>query len=427
MWFFRRPSYGRLESGKRPGMMFRPIDRRYSEKMKPCCTPPSGSSDAGPAPSSGRESCCCGPAPQPAAVGDSKCACTHGDLPGVPPWQDGTVPTPVGPVPRVATALGWSDRLGGWKVRWGIGRGSYRVPPGLYAAGSPGPSSPVLVTANFKVSFDRLRAVLGGIDGWILVLDTKGVNVWCAAGKGTFGTDELVRRLEAVRLAEVVDHRKLILPQLGATGVSTHRVEELSGWRVRYGPVRASDVPSCLDSGRLHVKPEMRRVTFTLAERAVLVPVELVLSFKYLLAAAALIVLLSGLGPGGYGLQRLGDAGVRGVVLLLAGWLGGGALGPLLLPWLPGRAFSVKGAWVGLALVLAALLPLWPGPFANLAEAGGWLLIIPAVASFMTMNFTGASTFTSLSGVRREMRLAVPVQIVAVLLGLVLWTMGRFI
>ena len=384
------------------------------DRLKPCDTP------------AVEGSCCCGPAPEPVAVAELPCACAGGTVPCVPHWQAGTVDTPVGPVPRVATDIGWADRLGGWKVRWGIDRGSYRVPPGLYAAGSPDSSSPVFVTANFKMSFDRLRAVLDRIDGWILVLDTKGINVWCAAGKGTFGTDELVRRLQAVRLSKVVDHRKLILPQLGATGVSAHRVKELSGWRVRFGPVRAGDLPSCIDGRKFRVPPEMRRVRFPLAERVVLVPVELVLSLKYLLAAVVLIFLLAGLGPGGYDLQRVGDAGVRGVVLLLAGWLGGGALGPLLLPWLPGRAFSLKGALVGLALVLAVLLPVWPGPFANRAEAGGWLLLVPALASFMTMNFTGTSTYTSLSGVRREMRIAVPLQVAAVLLGLVLWVVGRF-
>ncbi len=276
------------------------------------------------------------------------------------------------------------------------------------------------------MSFDGLRGVLDSIDGWILVLDTRGINVWCAAGKGTFGTEELVRRLEAVRLAEVVDHRRLILPQLGATGVSAHLVKERSEWRVSFGPVRAADLPSSIEQGTLRVPQEMRRVRFPVSERAVLVPVELVLTFKYLLAAVALFLILAGLGPGGYDLHRVGDAGVRGAVLLIAGWFGGGALAPLLLPWLPGRAFSLKGAWVGLALVLAILLPVWPGPFANRAEAGGWLLLVPAVASFMTMNFTGASTYTSLSGVRREMRLAVPMQATAALLGMVLWLVGRF-
>jgi hypothetical protein len=366
---------------------------------------------------------CCTSAP---VSEEPDCACADRTPCSVPHWQAGVVDTPVGPVPRVTTSLGWKDRLGGWKVRWGIGRGSYRVTPGLYAVGDPRPSSPVFVTANFKMSFDGLRGVLDGIDGWILVLDTRGINVWCAAGKGTFGTEELVRRLEAVRLAEVVDHRRLILPQLGATGVSAHLVKERSGWRVSFGPVRATDLPSSIEQGTLRVSPEMRRVRFPVSERAVLVPVELVLTFKYLLAAVALFLILAGLGPGGYDLHRVGDAGVRGAVLLIAGWLGGGALAPLLLPWLPGRAFSLKGAWVGLALVLAAFLPVWPGPFANQAEAGGWLLLVPAVASFMTMNFTGASTYTSLSGVRREMRLAVPMQVTAALLGMVLWLVGRF-
>ena len=68
----------------------------------------------------------------------------------------------------------------------------FRVEPGLYALGDPSTSSPVLVTANYKMSFDRLRSSLPGRDTWILVLDTKGINVWCAAGKGSIGTDELV-------------------------------------------------------------------------------------------------------------------------------------------------------------------------------------------------------------------------------------------
>ena len=92
--------------------------------------------------------------------------------------------------------------------------------PGLYALGAPAPDSPVFVSANYTLSFDALRSALRGIDGYLLVLDTKGINVWCAAGKGTFGTDELVARIEATRLAEVVRHRRLILPQLGAPGVA---------------------------------------------------------------------------------------------------------------------------------------------------------------------------------------------------------------
>lgn len=343
------------------------------------------------------------------------------------PWVDGRVRTPVGEVPRVATVLRAADRAGAWKARWGIGRMSYRVGPGLYAVGDPTPRSPVLVTANYKMSFDGLRSRLRGRDAWIMVLDTRGINVWCAAGKGTFGTDELVHRAAAVRLAEVVDHRTLILPQLGAPGVSAHQVRRRSGFRVAYGPVRAEDVPAFLDAG-MKATPEMRRVTFPFADRVALTPVELVTSARYALLAAACLFLLSGLGPGVYSAHRAAAVGLRQAALLLGAWLAAVVLTPALLPWLPGRAFSVKGVWIGLGLLAAVGGHVWAGGqvFANWADAAAWVPAIPAVTSFTAMNFTGATPFTSLSGVRKEMRVAVPLQAGCAALGMALWLLGRF-
>jgi hypothetical protein len=49
---------------------------------------------------------------------------------------------------------------------------------------------------------------------------------------------------------------------------------------------------------------------------------------------------------------------------------------------------------------------------------------VPAIASFTLMNFTGATTFTSLSGVLKEMRVAVPAQITGGAIGLGLWLTG---
>jgi len=108
--------------------------------------------------------------------------------------------------------LTFRDILGTWKARWGIGRMNFIVEPGLYSLGKPDKNSPVLVSANYKMSFDKLRKELKGIDAWILVLDTKGINVWCAAGKGTFGTQELLNRIAIVQLEKVVSHRTVIFP-----------------------------------------------------------------------------------------------------------------------------------------------------------------------------------------------------------------------
>jgi acetyl-CoA decarbonylase/synthase complex subunit gamma len=336
--------------------------------------------------------------------------------------------TDLGEVSRVRTRLTLRDRLGTLMVRSGIGRGRYAVPPGLYAAGSPTSESPVFVSANYKLSFDRLRSVLGGRDSWILVLDTKGINVWCAAGKGTFGTAEIVRRVESSRLAQVVSHRKLVVPQLGAPGVAAHEVHEATGFRVVYGPVRAEDLPAFLDA-RMTATPEMREVRFPLRDRLILVPVELVTGARYSLPAAAALLLLGGLSSGGYSLASLARTGVPSAALVLATFLTAQVLGPALLPWLPGRAFALKGAVLGIALVSALSASGGPGPgvFVSWVHLAAWFALAPTITSFVLMSFTGASTYTSLSGVLREMRFAVPAQIAAGSVGLALWLTGLFL
>ena len=379
-----------------------------------------------------RETCCC-PAPQKQAGSD---VC-QGSIPAEarpslgredPRWVEGSVSTPGGDVPRVSTTLRPVDRMGAWKVRWGIARMRYAVEPGLYAVGSPGADSPVLVSANYRLSFDRLRWQLARIDAWLLVLDTRGINVWCAAGKGTFGTEEIVRRIGAVGLAEVVSHRVLIVPQLGAPGVAAHEVKRQSGFRVVYGPVLAGDLPAFLAAG-MKATPEMRRVRFPLGDRAAVIPVEVVMSAKYALLIAAAFLFLAGLGPEGYVWARVSGAGLLAAGLVLGTWIGSAVLTPVLLPWLPGRALSAKGAWLGVAFLvgLFAYACFRPEVMGKLSSAVAWCLLIPTVASFMGMNFTGATTYTSLSGVRREMRVAVPIQAAAAVLGVTLWLVGRFV
>lgn len=342
------------------------------------------------------------------------------------PWVVGRLNTSVGDVPQIATSLAWADRLGGCKVRWAIGRMRYRVPPGLYAVGSPNDESPVLVTANYKLTFDKLRSQLVERDAWILVLDTKGVNVWCAAAKGTFGTDELVSRVEATGLPALVSHQILIVPQLAAVGVTARDVHTASGFRVMFGPVYAADVSRFLDAG--FKSPDMHKLGFAIKDRAVLVPVELMQWATKALIVAVCLLLLAGLGRDGFSLERATSVGVPSAVLFLAVTLSAVILGPILLPWLPGRAFSVKG--LSLGLFLAALFVLFSssiGQVFGTIDLAGWCLAIPAIASFIVMGFTGSTPYTSFSGVRRETRAALPPQIAATAIAIVVWMVGRFV
>jgi hypothetical protein len=338
------------------------------------------------------------------------------------PFVIGSVQTSAGPVPQVSSALLWQDHLGTFKARWGIGRMHYAVDPGLYALGNPDEQSPVLVTANYKMSFDALREALPNRNCWILVLDTKGINVWCAAGKGTFGTQELASRIESNNLPLVVSHRELIVPQLGGPGVAAHEVKRLSGFKVIYGPIRAADLPSFLDKG-LKATPAMRHKTFATSERIVLIPVELIPALKAGLIAVVFFLLLSLFAQWEEGLTNALHHALFAGFAIGAAILAGAVLTPLLLPWLPGRAFSLKGFSLG--LVLAVIFFVSQKSYG--LEAIAWLFLIPSFAAYLAMNFTGASTYTSLSGVKREMRWALPLEIGAAVVGLGFWIVSHVV
>jgi hypothetical protein len=293
-------------------------------------------------------------------------------------------------IPSVTSRIAASDRWDHFLARWGVNRDRHRVEPGLYALGHPTPDSPVFITANYTLSFDALRSALDGIDAYIMALDTQGINVWCAAGKGTFGTDELVHRIEATQLHQVVRHRTLVLPQLGAPGVAAHEVKKRSGFKVEYGPVRAADLPEYLKTHQ--ATPEMRRVSFGLGDRLVLIPVELVHLLIPLLVVGLLL--------------RSPSA----VAAILAGVV----LFPILLPWIPTHDFSTKGLILGeavqLPFVAAALLsqpaPVW---WVQVGQMLVYLLALPAVTAYLALNFTGSTPFTSRTGVRREIFAYIPV------------------
>jgi hypothetical protein len=339
-------------------------------------------------------------------------------------FYTGSISIPSGEIPIVSTNINFEDFLGAVMVRWGISRENYRVPPGLYAVGTPKSESDVFVTGNYKLTFDTLRKNLSEVNGWILVLDTKGVNVWCAAGKGTFGTKELVNRVRLVSLDKIVNHKRLILPQLGATGVAAHKVKEETGFNVHYGPVRASDIKKFLDEG-YRADKEMRKVTFGFSDRIKLIPNDFMYGKYYLLGAMAVLFIISGLGRNGVYYNNLMTEGGPAILNVFLAYLAGILLTPAFLPYIPGKRFSLKGFYSGVLIFL--LLFFYKSLGNNILEIVSWFLVITAVSSFLAMNFTGSSTYTSLSGVKKEMKVSLPVQIGFVLAGIILQIIGKFV
>ena len=317
----------------------------------------------------------------------------------------------------ISSAITFADTFGAWKARWGIGRMSYLVPPGLYAIGAPDSSCPVVVTANYKMTYDLVRSALKGRHLWLLVLETYGINVWCAAGKGTFGTGELVRRIKKSGLSDIVTHRELLLPIMGAAGVKVVEVKARTGFNCRFATLRIDDLPYYLDAG-MQANAGMRELTFSLKERLVLTPVEIVSSLKsglYLLP----IICMTAATAGGFNAVN----GLKALLVCLVTILSGAFISPLLLPWLPTRSFAVKGAITGL-LVAASLIALLQ--LAGAAQVTALLCSVTAVSSFGMLNFTGSTPFTSRSGVKYEMRRALPLQGAGLLIAIVAALIWRF-
>lgn len=316
----------------------------------------------------------------------SSCSCTP--VSGASPCTCTGDAAPERVIRSTDSTITFANRLDHFLARLGVNRMGHRVEPGLYRLGNPTPDSLVFVSANYTLSFDVLRSALAGVDAYILVLDTKGINVWCAAGKGTFGTEEIIHRIETTGLASMVTHRRIIVPQLGAPGISWMEVLRRSGFKIEFGPVRAADLP---EFTKTHTAtPAMRKVQFPLRDRIVLIPVELVQVLPYAVIAALVV---------GFFLNWMDAA------QLLSAVLAGTVLFPVLLPYIPTKDFSTKGLLLGFVVMLPFI---WfntaagGSPMMQAGYAVASLLFFPPITAFLALNFTGATTFTSRTGVRKE-------------------------
>ena len=244
--------------------------------------------------------------------------------------------------------------------------------PGLYAVGNPDPNSPVLVTGNFNLTVRRLvQAIDGQVDAWVLVADSAGINVWCAAGGGYFTAEKVIAAVKTTHLAEVVRHHALILPQLSANGVDGWRVRQETGWGVHWGPAKARDIPAYLRQKRRKTD-RMRWVRFPLKDRLEMVTVTI--GFYALLILLPVFIFRRGLfWPVTFSL------------------LGLSYFYAIVHPWLPGRDGLYKS--IPLAFIALAGLftysALWkPLPIVQLFH---WMVGLTGLSVFSAAELQGMS------------------------------------
>ena len=244
--------------------------------------------------------------------------------------------------------------------------------PGLYAVGNPDQSSPVLVTGNFDLTVRRLvRAIDRKVDVWVLVADSAGINVWCAAGGGYFTAEKVIAAVKSSHLADVVNHHALILPQLCANGVDGWRIRQETGWGVHWGPARAVDIPAYL-GGRRNKTDPMRWVRFPLKDRLEMVTVTL--GFYALLILLPVLIFWRQLfWPVTFSLF--------GLSYFYA----------VVLPWLPGRdglAKSIPLAIIALLGLIIYSILLNPLPTYQLFQ---WIVGLTGLSVFIAAELQGMS------------------------------------
>jgi len=138
-------------------------------------------------------------------------------------------------------------------------------PTGLFPIGNPDRTSPVIVTANFSLTVRCVRRALKCQNVWLLVVNSKGINVWCAAGGGLFTEKQVIDAVKISGLEDKVGHREVVLPALSAPGVDTVALQGKTGFQARFGPVYAGDIPAYLNTAKK--TQAMRRFDFGLKHR----------------------------------------------------------------------------------------------------------------------------------------------------------------
>lgn len=334
------------------------------------------------------------------------------------------VHTKVGVVPRLMAYLKWRDRLGNALARLGLAGDWYKVVPGLYSVGFPDKHAPVIVTANFKLTFDKLRVALSGIDAWLLVVDTMDVNVWCATGKGLFSAQSLVQAVRDAQLSELVKHRTVLVPQYAAVSVSAHEIREQCGFDVEFGPLRPEDLQAYFENGR-KATPEMRTVSYDLKERAALLPIGLMMLTTPALLMAFFALVLSGIGPDLFSWSVAASRWLNTLAAMGTGIFSGAVVMPLWLQTVPGVRFSTKGMVTGILFALP--LCIWLLQSCTAVEVLALGIQTVVVSSYASLTLTGVAPFTSPSGVEKELKTALPLHIGGLLFAGALWVAARFI
>jgi hypothetical protein len=290
----------------------------------------------------------------------------------------------------------WMDYLKALVCWCNAFKRTYAIEPGLYYTGKRyDHETPLLVTSNYFLTVFLVTRRIRGFNARLLVIDTDGINVWCAAGEGKFSNPEILKQLNRYDRKLLTDgHRlTLILPKLGFAGVNLGRLRK-AGVRPIIGPIYAKDLPTYL-SQPPYKNCDEDRVLFNLQSRLFtwLPGLVQVLTYSFAIVLAF------------WGIEQIWGLPVPMGIIVLSGVLA--TAYPILFPWIPGQRFAVKGLWLA-ALTSLGICALTAAGELSLANLPMTLLFTFGTAIFFGLSYTGNSAVSNFSRVRKEIARFLP-------------------
>jgi len=119
----------------------------------------------------------------------------------------------------------------------------------IYKIGEPSPTSPLLITTNFSLTYFIVSGEVENskVPSYLAVMDSEGLSVLTAWAAGKFTAAKIAQFIKDSGVENTVSHRELIIP--GYVAILSGSIEDkLEGWKVTVGPREANGIPAFLRS-----------------------------------------------------------------------------------------------------------------------------------------------------------------------------------
>ncbi len=296
------------------------------------------------------------------------------------------------------------------------------VEPGIYSLGNPTTDSPILVSCNYLLTYIILRKKWEHLDAWLLCVDSRGINVWCAARGPDFGNKQILEAIRATNISELHSNHKMVLPQLAAGGVELPKLTRPSQnfpFEISYGPVWAKDAPKYLETYPKHKPASMNSANFDLFHRIRAGITHSMFLYRKIfflpLVIAGILMLILGLDAKLWVLRDY-------ILCILVINLGTALLFPLSNF---SRSFIFKGLFFGMisGLILGGGSYLF---YENWWYSGSILILYFWTAYFSTMSFSGYTFATSPGEIASEYKQFSLLNRILLVSGTIIFLIGLF-